>query len=337
MEQTSTGEMRQDVLTGRWVIYAPDRSGRPNEMSPAAAESGALPEKDATCPFCLGNETMIPPIVFELASAGDHGWRTRVVPNKYPVLRPDANVAGVHRGVHRVTSSYGRHEVVIETPFHNRDIPVMTADEVESIVETYARRYHALYRDDESIETVIIFRNHGPRAGTSLHHPHSQIIAMGLVPETVARRERIALDYYERNHRCLVCDVVQYERTDRTRLVYEDASFLSFVPFAAEAPFEMCIMPKWHSADFGSIAPERQRELAAVLQDALRRLHDTLDDPDYNYVIHSGCRQDRAGPHLHWYLQIRPRLTTPAGFEIGSGMAVNHSLPERDAERLRRR
>jgi UDPglucose--hexose-1-phosphate uridylyltransferase len=305
-------------------------------MERELSEAGELPEKDGNCPFCSGNEKMIPPIVFELPTTSTDEWQTRTVPNKYPVLVPGVEIAGTNRGMYRVTTNYGRHEVVIETPFHNRDIPFMSLEEVEAVIETYSRRYSAIYNANEAVETVIVFRNHGRNAGTSLRHPHSQIVATDLVPESVRLREQIAADYHRRNKRCILCDVIEQERGDQARLVSENDSFLCFVPFAAEVPCEVWIVPKRHCADFGLIAQEEQGHLAAALQDTLQRLHDALNDPDYNYVIRSGTRQDTMVPHLHWYLQIRPRLTTPAGFEIGSGMEINHSLPEEDAELLRR-
>jgi UDPglucose--hexose-1-phosphate uridylyltransferase len=323
------------VLTRRWVIYAPDRAHRPSEMERAEPAASELPEKDARCPFCIGNESMIPPILFELPADSSYGWQTRVVPNKYPALCPDVDVAGKNVGPHRTTTNYGRHEVVIETPFHNRDVPSMAPVEVESMIETYARRTSDLFCIDEAIEAVIVFRNHGRGAGTSLLHPHSQIVGTGLVPESVAHHEAAAAEYHRQNGRCVLCDVLEYERADGVRTIHENDSFLSWVPFAAQVPCEIWIVPKRHCAAFGSIAPRERTDLAAGLKHALQRLHEVLGDPDYNYVIRSASRQGAIAPYVHWFLQIRPRQTTPAGFEIGSGMEINPALPEEDAERLR--
>lgn len=336
MQKTNASEIRQDLLTNRWVIYAPERGKRPTETKEERnLDTGELPGKDGTCPFCIGNEQMIPSIIHECTPPDTDGWRTRVVPNKYPVLEPDVEVAESDHDIYHTTTSYGRHEVVIETPFHNRDIPFMTLDEVESVIETYARRYSTLYGIDEALEAILIFRNHGARAGTSLRHPHSQIIATGFVPKSIAHREEVASAYYRRTRRCVLCDITEYERAQRSRLLSENPSFVAFVPFAAGVPYEVWIVPKQHCADFGLITEKERRQLASTLQDALQRLHDVLGDPDYNYVIHSGSRQQTLVPHLHWFLQIRPRLTTPAGFELGSGMEINPSLPEEDVELLR--
>jgi UDPglucose--hexose-1-phosphate uridylyltransferase len=335
-QRTLAGEIRQNILTDQWVIYAPEYAGRSSQTPGTRANSVHLPERDADCPFCAGNEHRLPSIVFEMPSGRAGAWQTRVVPNKYPVLTPETDVAGANRGIYFVTSNYGRHETIIESPLHNRDLPVMTHEEAQAVVETYSRCHSELYGMDESIESVIIFRNHGEQAGTSIRHPHSQVIASGIVPEFVARRERVAESYFQQNRKCVLCEVVDFEQSDRTRVIYENGSFLSFVPFAAEVPFEVWIAPKRHSPDFGLISRQEKEDLAGALQDALQGLHDKLNDPSYNYVIHSYSRQHSIVPYLHWYLQIRPRLTAPTGLEMGSGMSVNPSLPEQDAEMLRR-
>jgi UDPglucose--hexose-1-phosphate uridylyltransferase len=143
---------------------------------------------------------------------------------------------------------------------------------------------------------ILVFRNRGAQAGTSLIHPHSQAIATGMVPE--------------------------------------NPSFLAFVPYAAEVPFEIWILPKQHQASFGQISDESKLDLAVSLRDILGRLHLRLKNPDYNYIIVTSPQYKADEPQLHWYLQIRPRLTTRAGFEIGSGISINPSLPEADADFL---
>lgn len=335
MQSTLVGEIRQNILTDQWVIYAPERANRPGQAPAARPDVTPLPERQADCPFCAGNERMLPSILLELSLDHDDTWQTRVVPDKHPVLSPEMDVAGTNRGIHFVTSNYGRHEVIIENPFHNRDLPLMAHEEVEMVVETYARRHSELYGMDERIESVILFRNHGPLAGTSIRHPHSQVVATSIVPEFVARREHIAENYFQRNRKCILCDMLDFEQIDAARVVYENASFLAFAPFAADVPFEVWITPKQHSPDFGLVSHQEKEHFAVALQDVLQRIHDRLGDPDYNYIIHSYSRQHSIVPYLHWYLQIRPHLTAPAGFEMGSGMRVNPSLPEHDAEILR--
>jgi UDPglucose--hexose-1-phosphate uridylyltransferase len=181
---------------------------------------------------------------------------------------------------------------------------------------------------------AIIFRNHGSRAGTSLMHPHSQIVVTGIVPHYIRWREEEAQRYFDEWGRCVYCDILDFEMRDRRRILLENESFLAFIPFAAEVPFEIWIMPKRHQADFGQITDKEKADLAFALRDSLARLHNRLQDPDYNYVINTSARYRADEPQLHWYLQIWPRLTTRAGFEIGSGININPSIPEEDADFL---
>ncbi|NDJ78739.1 MAG: galactose-1-phosphate uridylyltransferase, partial [Chloroflexi bacterium] len=177
----------------------------------------------------------------------------------------------------------------------------------------------------------LIFRNHGPQAGTSLRHPHSQLVVTGVVPRYVRWREEQAQRYYDEWGRSVFHDVLAFELHDRRRVVLENESFVAFVPFAAEVPYEVWIMPRRPQADFGSITDAEKHDLAIALREVLDRLRNRLGDPDYNYIINSAARYQAGEPHLRWYLQIRPRLTTRAGFEIGSGISVNPSLPEENA------
>jgi UDPglucose--hexose-1-phosphate uridylyltransferase len=210
---------------------------------------------------------------------------------------------------------------------------LMTAPEVEAVIETYHRRYSDLMDDHQNMMTLI-FRNHGPRAGTSLIHPHSQLISTSMVPRFIRQREEEAERYFDQWGRCVFCDILAYELKHQHRVVLENPSFGVFVPFAADVPFETWVVPKRHQSDFGQISDKQKTDLASALLDILSRLYHKLNDPDYNYVVNTSPRYRAAEPQLHWYLQIRPRLTTQAGFEIGSGISINPSLPEKDANFL---
>jgi len=329
-------EIRQDLLTEQWVIYAPERARRPHTNETQEVKREHLPGSAANCPFCPGNESQLPKVIHEIPAAGDRPWQNRVVPNKYPVLTPESEIAGTNRGIYLTAAAYGLHEVIIESPLHNQDISAMPEEEVTTLIETYAMRYGQVYRDHDEVAAVIIFRNHGPRAGTSLQHPHSQMIASGIIPHCISNRELVAKNYYSLNKQCALCDIIESEQTEGNRVFFENDLFMAFVPFAAAVPFEVWIVPKLHCSDFG-LASERERaDLACALKDTLQRYQDTLGDPDYNYVINTYSRQPTMLRYLHWFVQIQPRLTTPAGFEMGSGMHINPSLPEDDAAVLRR-
>ena len=325
-------EIRQNKITKEWVIYAPGRGDRPKDFRSGGEKRRNLPAYDENCPFCAGNERLLPDIIAQ--KNGSSGWQVRVVPNKYPVLEPDTGTERRSQGFYLSAPGYGRHEVIIENPRHNCDLADMPVQAVRAVIDMYHRRYVDLMRAHENL-LCLIFRNHGPRAGTSLRHPHSQLVVTGLVPHYVRWHEEQAQRYYDEWGRNIFADMLTFELHDRRRVILENESFGVFVPFAAEVPFEVWIMPKRQQADFGSITDAEKEELAAALRAVLVRLRDVLDDPDYNYIINSAARFEAGEPHLRWYLQIRPRLTTPAGFEIGSGISVNPSIPEEDAKLLR--
>ncbi len=326
-------QMRQDPVTKHWVLYAPARSRRPHEYGNREKEGAPIPVYDATCPFCPGNEAHLAGIVME-SPAGKGSWATRVVPNKYPALTPEGSGIRTSAGFYRVMEGFGCHEVIIETPCHNRQPSRMGVREVEEIVRAYDHRYRAL-EALPGIRAVTLFRNHGPAAGTSLQHPHSQVIATGIVPRHIRHRDDAVRSYFDDWGRCLVCDMAEQELSDGRRVVLANERFVAYVPFAAGVPFEIWIVPRRHRAGFGGLAGEERADFAAALRAVLGKLDTACGDPDYNYVIHSsaGCGADEA--HLHWHLQLKPRLVTPAGFEMGSGIHINPSIPEEDAALLR--
>jgi UDPglucose--hexose-1-phosphate uridylyltransferase len=185
------------------------------------------------------------------------------------------------------------------------------------------------------LQALVLFRNHGSRAGTSLSHPHSQLVATSIVPQALRRRELLTKEYYEQHRRCLLCDLMQIEQRQQVRLIDDNREFLAFVPFAASVPCEMWLVPRRHESDFMRITQVQKEALSRILRRVLRSLRDKLGDPHYNMIFHLPSRVESGSPFNHWFLQIRPRMTTPAGFEIGSGMTINPSLPEDDAHRLR--
>jgi len=329
-----TSEIRQNKATKQWVIFAPSRGKRPVAFKRQESKNQRLPAVDKDCPFCPGNEKSMPSIIMELPGPEGSQWQTRVVPNKFPALTSDENNVRYRRGLYLAMPGYGRHEVIIESPVHNRRITQMTPKEVGIIIETYHRRYVNVMKQNWNL-MALIFRNHGRRAGTSLAHPHSQIIFTGMVPTYIRWREERAQYYFDESGRCVYCDILEQEAQERQRVISENETFLAFVPYAAEVPFEIWIMPTKHQACFSGLSDQEKPGLAAILQDCLARLQRKLNDPDYNYIINTAARYRAGEPQLHWYLQIRPRLTTQAGFEIGSGISINPSLPEEDAAFLR--
>ncbi|MGB5158886.1 galactose-1-phosphate uridylyltransferase [Desulfobacterium sp. N47] len=327
----TTNEMRYNPVIGEWVIYATSRRTRPDEMrSQTGVHTPPVLSHEPSCPFCPGNEHMLPGILLEVTD-NSNNWTVRVVPNRYPALTPEGNSIESDIGVYRVMRGIGKHEVIIESRYHDRPIGLLSIEEAQSLIKVYNRRYRDLAAGP-GIRTVLIFRNHGATAGTSLAHPHSQIIAAGFVPRLIMDRKRQALSYFNTSGRCLFCRLIDDEIQDSRRILFANDHFIGFVPYAAETPYEVWVVPKTHRGNFGDISENEKAGLAESLQSVIACLRFKLNDPDYNFVIHSiPFAEVLEAQALHWYVHIQPRLTTPAGFEMGSGIRINPSLPEDDA------
>ncbi|HSB13829.1 MAG TPA: galactose-1-phosphate uridylyltransferase [Bryobacteraceae bacterium] len=330
-------ELRQDPATKEWVIIATERMQRPHEFRRAAARP-AQPEYDPNCPFCPGLERQTPPELMarrNTGAANEPGWTVRVIPNKFAALVPQGNTERLLLdGFFLQMEGVGYHEVVIETPVHNRCIHRMSPAEVEEILHAYRDRYLGLRRD-RRLKLILIFKNHGENAGTSLTHPHSQIVATPVVPAYVRRKCEEAIRYYDATGRCLYVDILKAEVRSGQRVILETDCFLVFHPFASQVPFGTWIVPKRHRPSFGQATIDELRDLATVLKESLSRLAKLLNDPDYNYVIHSAPVDGEDDDYFLWHLEIVPRLTRIAGFEIGSGMRINTACPEETARAMR--
>ena len=332
-------ELRQNRATKRWVIVAGERARRPDDFK-VKEVSKPLPEHDPTCPFCTGNEANTPAEVLALrepgSSANAPGWQLRVVPNKFAALRPIGDLE--RREEHdffRKMDGLGVHEVIIETPVHNESIATMTYRKVEQIVLTYRERYLQLGADSR-FQQVTIFRNQGQRAGTSLVHPHSQLIATPIVPSNTRHLLEEATRYYDDRGSCVFCDMIREELKVKKRVVLETRDFVVFEPYASRVPFETWIVPRRHNASFGNISPGEAQKCARVLRRVLGSMHQVLGDFDYNYMICTAPFKDANESYYHWHISILPRLTTQAGFELGSGIYITIAFPEDTARYLAR-
>ncbi len=328
-------ELRQDPATREWVIIATERARRPHDFQKKAPPSPSA-ARDAGCPFCPDNEHMTPEQDFVIpdTGAGDGRWRVRVVPNKFAALLPQGGPERRQSGIFREMAGYGKHEVIIETPRHDQPIALMDRLQVEDIVRAYRARYRAL-REDTNLELILIFKNHGRAAGTSLAHPHSQLVATPVVPTTIRLRYDTATRYHDDTGQCIYCVIRDEELKRGERIVLESEEFVAVHPYASRVPFETWILPRRHDSCFGHIADESLSDFAAVLQTLLRKMYFGLGNPDFNYVVHTAPIEDEDKHYYIWHLQILPRLTVQAGFELGSGMHINVALPEETAAFMR--
>jgi UDPglucose--hexose-1-phosphate uridylyltransferase len=326
-------ELRRDPVVDRWVIIASERARRPSDF---AAQS--VRARGTSCVFCAGHESETPPEVLAGGPperrANGPGWTFRVVPNKYPALRVEGDLEPSGEGIFDRMNGIGAHEVIIETPEHAASLATLPTERVADVLGAFHARLTDLKKDPR-FRYVLVFKNHGEAAGASLEHPHCQLIATPIIPVAVSEELAGAARYFALKERCVWCDMIRQERRDGRRLVVERDGFVVLAPFAPRSPFETWILPTRHQAAYEDSGPEDWRGLAAALGECLRRLGTVLRDPPYNFVLHGTPLHDPPVDSFHWHLEIVPKLTRMAGFELGSGVWINSVPPEDAAEALR--
>jgi UDPglucose--hexose-1-phosphate uridylyltransferase len=329
--------IRQDVSTKDWTIFSEERASRPH-YNRDKAHRKKLKRYEPDCPFCRGNEDQTPKEVFSIKDGND--WSVRVVKNKYPAVRHSGDksiISHGHRyieGPHFSIDGVGEHEVIIESPWHNDNLAKMELSRVEKVLRAYRRRFIDISSEPEN-QLVVIFKNHGCRAGTSLEHPHSQLVATPFVPVYIRNKMYESQRYYDDYGRCVFCDIIDYEMKSKERLVHVNDKYIAIAPYASIVPYNIIIYPKKHESCFAEIDEVDLVDLSSVLQLVLKKLYDLLGDPDYNFVIDSSPIDQSGNRHYHWHIKILPGLSTRAGFEIGSGININTILPETCAKNLR--
>eukprot|EP00039_Didymoeca_costata_P004995 m.77469 g.77469 ORF g.77469 m.77469 type:complete len:410 (-) comp12626_c0_seq1:71-1300(-) len=349
---------RHNALSDEWVVFNPVRRSRPKQFQDEVVHKIPIITRDEKCPFCPGNEHLTPKALVQECSAENGDWNLRVIPNKFPVVSPmqEGNVQAspspqtIHQ-TYSGTGASGHHEVIIETPIHHD--PGAYLKHGPQIIERLLVNFRARARShvsDHRTQQILMFKNNGQAAGASLLHPHAQLVALPIVPKPIADDDRYARHQYEKLGGCLFCHYLQAELDLGTRIVSENEDAVMMVPFAATTPFSLVIMPKRHSAWFfevdghnDDLHPEEVASLAKLISQGLTVLNELIDNLAFNLVVRSAplprgsFAAFNSAAYYHSHVEIIPRLGAgaTAGFEIGSGMHSNSSLPEDDAEKLR--
>jgi UDPglucose--hexose-1-phosphate uridylyltransferase len=330
-------EYRRDPVTGRWVLIAPERAARPLALSHVKPHDRRDEERDR-CPFCEGREENTPLERFALRNPGSAangpGWQLRVVPNKFPAVRPLADTDRTGGGLLESVPGHGEHELVIPCSRHESNPVCLTDAEFADMLRAYRGRLLAL-ADDPRLAYATVFQNVGAEAGASLAHLHSQILATPFVPDGVSQELEGAKRYIEREGGCVFCDLLRHEIAAGERVVTTTANFVALLPFAGRFAYETWVLPRAHESRYEALADDRASELAALLRNVLGRLDAVLAEPAYNYYLHTSPLRVTELPHYHWHLEIIPRTARAAGFEWGSGCFINTVAPERAATELR--
>lgn len=322
--------LRYDPTTADWVVSAPSRALRPHERSTRTVIEEEPASAIANCPFCPGNEALAPPEIYAVRDpgGGPTAWQVRVVPNKFPALRIEDEPTRTQDGLaFRHMGGCGAHEVIVESREHAVAMAQLPIEQIERVLRTLQLRHQDLLRD-RRFQTVIIFKNHGEGAGTSLRHPHWQLIATPVVPRLLRLKHREATEYFDQTGRCMYCDLLEEEIAAGRRILAANEDYVALAPYASHTPFELWILPRQRRASFTRVPVEELRPLAELLKLVLLRLYTCLANPDFNLTIDTVPRNDEEEEYFLWHIRILPRLATPAGFELGSGMSINTVLPE---------
>jgi UDPglucose--hexose-1-phosphate uridylyltransferase len=327
-------QMRKDVFTGRWVIMAENTTVQPSDF-----HFNKFVRETGFCPFCETNEASTPPEVFAIRSPSSSpngpGWSVRVVPNSAPQLRIEGKLSQRAEGFHDLMNGVGAHEIIAETPRHDRSLHELEIHEIRDVIRAYVARIVDL-EGDNRMRYVLTFKNHGEQAGAhTISHSISHLMALAVTPRTVKTKLITARDYFALKERCIYCDVLQQEQKEGKRLIAENEHFVAFAPFASRFPFEMAVFPKAHNSAFRRISSGQVDGLSSILRDILRRLDHTLGAPPYNLSLQDRpFLRPRAGywntieDDFHWHLEILPQITRITGFEWASGFFYNPVPPE---------
>ena len=326
-------ELRKDPITGRWVIIASDRAKRPSDFS----RQEVVSRGNANCPLCGGHEHRTPPEILAYRNGGganEPGWTLRVIPNRFPALRVEGELTREGEGIYDKMAGIGAHEVIIETPDHVLSTGDLSEKQVEDVYWAFRDRINDLKRD-RRLKYVILFKNHGEAAGSSLEHSHSQLIALPVVPKRVQDELDGTRRYYEFRERCVYCDMVSQELEDNTRLVLETDHLVVISPYAPRFPFETWIVPKRHASHFEEADIATVQSLGSATRTLIRKLDKVLERPPFNFMLHTAPIQEPPSHNYHWHLEVIPRLTRVAGFEWGTGLYINPTPPEEATRYLR--
>lgn len=329
-KKETISELRQDIVTGDWVVIATGRAKRPDDFAKFERIQDATSAED--CLFCdpvkSGQEADV--LIYE-SSWGD--WTLRVFPNKFPAFMRGKVPIQIGEGPYYAVTGAGYHEVIV-TRDHNRQIALLDPIEVAEVFDAFQDRYLALM-NKKSVKYISFFHNHGKEVGASIGHPHSQLIAIPVVSPYVKLELDGAEKFHKSHKKCVYCVMAEYEKENGKRLLFENDHFVVFCPFASRAAFEVWVVPKKHSPYFERITTEEKLALGEAFQKGLGSIYRALKDPPYNFYIHTSPCDGRDYTHFHWHLEILPHTSTWAGFELQTGIEISTIQPEVAADYLR--
>lgn len=337
-------ELRRDLVTGDWVVIAKARAKKPDAF--ANFQKDKSDQSISGCPFETPQKSgNLDPLlvygqdgkrkIFSEWKDNPTDWFLQVLPNKFPAIGQGVCEDTREVGPYLVMDGVGSHEIVI-TRSHTNHPGYFSNAEMEFLIRAYKERYLAL-KTSECVKYISIFHNHGYFAGASQNHPHSQIMAIPIIPLDIRRSLGGSEKYYQSHKKCVHCVMLEWEITDKKRIIFENELAIAFCPFISRGAFEIRIFPKIHQSYFEQINEDELKRFAEALRISLAKLRCGLNDPDYNFYIHTAPVKDDADwHHYHWHVEILPKTGIWAGFELGTGIEISTIEPEKAAEFLRK-
>jgi len=330
-ESPIISELRQDIVTGDWVVVAKARAQKPENFKTQEEEPAPVDKSD--CPFCDPEKTGQKKDTL-IYYRDDGEWSLRVFPNKFPAFsRQSNNVRHWDEGPYFGMEGVGYHEIIL-TRDHDRTFGQMKPEELAELIDAFRTRYLELM-NKKSVNYIMIIHNHGKRAGASQPHPHCQLFAIPVVSPGVDLELKGSEHYFYSHKNCVFCSMLEWELKENKRLVFENNSFVVFSPFASRSAFELWIMPKKHEPYFERTAGKTEWELGEALQQAMRKLFFGLNNPSINFYLHTSPCDGKDYDHYHWHIEILPRTSVWAGFEMATGIEVSTVIPEEAAQFLK--
>jgi len=332
-------EIRRDRLHNHYVLIAPERMHRPDTLSTVQGK----PKEG--CPFCEGHEALTPPEIDAVREneANEARWKVRVIPNLYKAVQVELEENSRREGMFESQPGIGAHEIVIDTPCHDCRTADLEVSQIGLWLSSLARRITDL-RQDKRLVHISIFRNYGESAGATQQHPHTQIIAIPVMPRNELMYLDRNLDYYRRHGRGKLEDFVENERLAKVRMVAEAGDFSAFCPYASSFPFEVMIAPRRALTTLDELNRDDIINLAKLTKEVFARLDAQLGKFDYNLTFHLAPLNENfenepfisyLKHYFRFYIRILPRIYRLGGFELSTGMLINTVAPEEAAKLLR--
>jgi len=325
-------ELRQDIITGDWVVIAKARAQKPDNFKSDPGDKAEVSPND--CVFCHPEETGQKKDTL-IYYREDGEWSLRVFPNKFPAFTRESNIVRHYEeGPYFVMEGVGYHEIIV-TRDHDKTFGQMSPEAVTELVDAFRSRYLDLM-NKKSVNYIMIIHNHGKKAGASQPHPHCQLFAIPVVSPGVQLELKGAEDYYRSHKQCVFCDILDWEGKENKRIVFENSSFMVIAPYASRSAFELWVLPKKHDPYFERIAGKQEYHLGEALKHAMQKLYIGLKDPAINFYLHTSPCDGNDYDHYHWHIEILPRTSIWAGFEMATGIEVSTMVPEDAAQFLKK-